>query len=198
MKKLGLFLSAFAFVMVLGVTAFSQVPAAPGKIGWIDTGAFADEKAGIAKYVNAYKALATEAKPKETELVGIQTKIQTLAKELQDMQKAAPAVPIKPEVVTAKQSEGQRLERELKFKKEEYDAFIQRRGGEILGPVNQDIGRAISDFGKQKGYSAIFDIEKLAQVGAILHLEPTANVTKDFIAFYNARPAGAATAARPN
>ena len=196
MKKFGLFVSAFAFVIFLGVTAFSQVPVG-GKIGWIDTGEFADEKAGIAKYVNAYKALASEAKPKETELVGIQTKPQTIAKELQDMQKAAPAVPIKADVVTAKQNEGARLERELKFKKEEYDAFIQRRGGEILGPVNQDIGKAIGEFGKQKGYVAIFDLEKLAQAGAILHLEPSANVTKEFIAFYNARPAAAATAVAP-
>src|SRR5688500_6734199 len=106
MKKIGLFVSAFAFVTVLGVTAFGQVPVAPGKIGWIDTGACADEKAGIAKYVSAYKSLASEAKPKETELIGIQTRIQTIAKELQDMQKAAPAVPIKAEVVTAKQTEG--------------------------------------------------------------------------------------------
>jgi Skp family chaperone for outer membrane proteins len=196
MKKLGLFVSAFAFVMVLGVTAFSQVPVS-GKLGWIDTGEFADEKAGIAKYINAYKALATEAKPKETELVGIQTKIQTIAKELQDMQKAAPAVPIKQDVFSSKQNEGARLEREFEFKKKEYDAFIQRRGGEILGPVNQDIGKAIGEFGKQKGYAAIFDIEKLAQAGAILHLEPSANVTKEFIAFYNARPAGAATAVTP-
>jgi outer membrane protein len=196
MKKLGLFVSAFAFVMVLGVTAFGQVPVAPGKIGWIDTGAFADEKAGIAKYVSAYKALATEAKPKETELVGIQTRIQTLSSELQKMT-ATTGVPFDEKAARTKRDEGERLARELEFKKKEYDAFVQKRGGEILGPVNQDIGKAIGEFGKQKGYTAIFDIEKLAQVGAILHLEATANVTKDFIAFYNQRPAGAATAATP-
>jgi Skp family chaperone for outer membrane proteins len=197
MKKCGLITAAFAFVVFLGATAFAQVPVATGKIGWIDSGAFADEKAGITKYVNAYKALATEAKPRETELVGIQTKIQTIAKELDDMSKAAATVPIKQDVAAAKQDEGARLQREFEFKKKEYDAFIQKRGGEILGPVNQDIGKAISDFGKQKGYTAIFDIDKLAQVGAILHLDAAANVTKEFIAFYNTRPAGAATAATP-
>lgn len=196
MKKLGFIASAFVFVFVLGVSAFAQVPAAPGKIGWIDTGEFSDEKTGILKYVNAYKALANEAKPRETEMIGIQTKIQTITADLRKMQENT-AVPIDQKAAVAKRDEGERLSRELKFKKEEYDAFVQKRGGEILGPVNQDIGKAIADFGKAKGYVAIFDIEKLAQAGAILHLEPTANITKEFIAFYNARPAGAATAATP-
>lgn len=191
MKKFGFIAAALVFVFTLGITAFGQVQ--PTKIGWIDTGAFGDEKAGITKYVNAYKALANEAKPRETELVGIQTKIQTIAEDLRKMQ-ANPAVPVDQKAALAKKDEGEKLARELEFKKKEYDAFVQKRGGEILGPLNQDIGKAIADYGKQKGYVAIFDIEKLAQAGAILHLEPTADVTKDFIAFYNARPA-AATAA---
>ena len=195
MKKVGLFVSAFAFVVFLGMTAFAQVPVS-GKLGWIDTGEFADEKAGIMKYVNAYKALATEAKPKETELVGIQTRIQTISTDLRKMTEN-PAVPVDQKAAAAKRDEGERLTRELEFKKKEHDAFIQKRGGEILGPVNQDIGKAIGEFGKVKGYTAIFDIDKLAQAGAILHLEPSANITKEFIVFYNARPAGAATAVTP-
>ena len=194
MKKFGFIAAAFVFVFALGITAFVQTP--PTKIGWIDTGAFGDEKAGITKYVNAYKSLANEAKPRETELVGIQTKIRTIAEDLQKMQ-SNPAVPVDQKAALAKKDEGEKLARELEFKKKEYDAFVQKRGGEILGPLNADIGKAIADYGKQKGYVAIFDIEKLAQAGAILHLEPTADVTKDFIAFYNARPAAATAAATP-
>lgn len=195
MKKFGFIAAAFLFVFVLGATAFGQVPVQT-KIGWIDTSAFNDEKGGIVKYVNAYKALSNEVKPRETELVGIQTKIQTISAELQKMTENK-AVPFDEKAAYAKKDEGERLARELEFKKKEYDAFVQRRGGEILGPLNADIGKAISDFGKQKGYVAIFDIEKLAQAGAILHLEESANVTKDFIAFYNARPAAATAAATP-
>jgi Skp family chaperone for outer membrane proteins len=194
MKKFGLIAATFAFMVMLGSAAFAQAPT--GKIGWVDTGAFGDEKAGIMKYVSAYKALANEAKPRETELVGIQTKIQTISADLQKMQ-ANTAVPIDEKAALAKRDEGERLTRELEFKKKEYDAFVQKRGGEILGPINQDIGKALSDFGKQKGYVAIFDLDKLAQAGAILHLDSTANITKEFIIFYNARPAGAATASVP-
>ena len=195
MKNIGLFAAAILLVAFCGSIAFAQ-PAAPTKIGWIDTGAFGDEKEGILKYVSAYKALAGEAKPRETELIGIQTKIQNISKELQSMQ-ANTAVPVDEKTALAKRDEGERLSRELEFKKKEYDAFVQKRGGEILGPVNQDIGKAIQEFGKQKGYLAIFDIDKLAQAGAILHLETGANVTKEFVAFYNARQAGTAAAATP-
>lgn len=197
MKNIGLFAAAVLLMVFCGTFANAQPSApAPTKIGWIDTGAFGDDKDGILKYINAYKALANEAKPRETELVGIQTKIQNLSKELQSMQQNT-AVPIDEKAALAKKDEGERLTRELEFKKKEYDAFVQKRGGEILGPVNQDIGKAIGEFGKQKGYLAIFDIDKLAQAGAILHLETSANVTKEFITFYNARQPGAATAATP-
>ena len=104
MKKFGFIAAAFLSVFMLGGMAFGQAPA-PTKIGWIDTGAFNDEKAGILKYVNAYKALANEAKPRETELIGIQTKIQTISKELQTMTENK-AVPFNEQAAYAKKDEG--------------------------------------------------------------------------------------------
>ncbi len=186
----GLFLAA-----IFTVSASAQTAAA-GKMVWIDTQAFADEKEGITRFVNAFKALGTEARPKEQELVNIQNKVAAIAEDLRKMQ-ANPAVPIDRNVAQTKQDEGQRLQREFEFKKKEYDAFVEKRTGEVLGPINQDIGRAISDFAKQKGYAAVMDIDKLVQAGAILYLEPSADVTKEFITFYNARPAGSATASNP-
>jgi Skp family chaperone for outer membrane proteins len=199
MKKFGFFAAAVLFALLLGISAFAQAPAqpAPTKIGWIDTGVFNDEKDGIVKYVNAYKALANEAKPRETELMGLQTKIQTIQADLQKMADNSKVVPIDEKAALAKKDEGERLAREFDFKKKEYDAFVQKRGGEIIGPLNADIGKAIADFGKSKGYVVIFDIQKLDQAGAILHLEPTANITKEFITFYNARTPAATAATTP-
>ena len=194
MKKFGFIAAALMFVFTFGATAFGQTQP-PTKIGWIDTGAFSDEKEGIVKYVNAYKSLSNEVKPRETELVGIQTKIQNIAKELQTPPPAG--VPVNQQAMATKREEGERLARELEFKKKEYDAFVQKRGGEILGPLNADIGKAIADFGKQKGYVAILDIGKLADAGAILHLDAGANVTKEFVTFYNARPAAATASTTP-
>ena len=57
----------------------------------------------------------------------------------------------------------------------------------MLGPIRLDIGNAIQEFTKKNGYVMIFDITKLNQ--AILGLDETADVTKQFITYYNARPA---------
>lgn len=184
---------SFIFTAIFAGAAMGQ---ATTKIGWLDTGAFANEKGGITKYINAYKALGAEVKPKETELVTIQTKIKTIADDITKMQ-AAKGVPFDAKTATSKQEEGQRLQREFEFKKKEYDAFVERRGADVIGPIQADISRAIQEFAKQKGYVAILDIDKLANAGAILALDTAANITAEFITFYNARPAGSATAATP-
>lgn len=201
MKRVSLFVVSLVFAAVFSVSAFGQntgaaQPAQAGKIGWINTAAFADEKEGVTKYINALKALDVEMKPRVTELQGIQTKVQNLAKELQTMQ-ANTAVPVKPEAIQAKQEEGQRLQREFEFKKKEYDAAVESRSSAVLGPVSDDISKAIETYAKQKGYSVVLDIAALANANAILVLDPTANITKDFITYYNTRPATTATTVTP-
>ena len=176
--------------------AFAQgTTAAPGsKMGWIDTRFFGDDKEGIKRLTAAYTALEREAQPKEQELTGIENRLRSIATEIDNIRKAAAAPsgpPVDPKTITDKQDEGARFQRELEFKKKEYEAFIQKRSNELLGPINQDIVRQISEFAKQKGYAVVFDISKMIEAGAILHLDATADITKEFITFYNARPATA-------
>lgn len=189
-------ISLFAVIVFIAAVSAVSAQTATGKIGWIDTGAFGDEKEGIKRFTNALTALGNEVKPKETELINLQTRINTIAEDIRKLTGTPGAVPTG-DTLRAKQEEGARLQREFEFKKKEYDALLEKRTGEVLGPINQDIGKALDDFAKQKGYTAILDIDKLAQAGAILVLDPTAVITKEFITFYNARPAGAATASAP-
>lgn len=198
MKKITSLAVSFIFAAVFAVSAFAQAGAqpAPAKIGWIDTGAFADDKAGITKFVNALKALDTEFKPRVTELSTLDTKIKSIATELEIMQKNT-AVPINQATVAAKQEEGQRLQRELEFKQKDAEAAFQARRNVVLGPINTDIGKAIQDYAKQKGFAVVLDIAALANANAILVLDPTADITKDFIAYFNTRPATTATTATP-
>lgn len=197
MKRIGLAAFSFMLVAIFGVSAFAQTSgaqAAAGRIGWINTTEFGDEKTGITRFVNAYKVLAGEVKLKETEMVAMQTKLQGIASDLDKLRSNPVADPA---AIAAKQDEGEKLQRDLKYKKEDYDAFVQKRSNALLGPIQADIGKAIQEFAKQKGYTAILDIDKLGQAGAILALDSTANISKDFIAFYNARPATAAAVAAP-
>ncbi len=194
MKRFSLIGASFIFVAVFAVSAFAQtVPVT--KIGWLDTGAFAEEN-GVVKYINALKALDAEVKPFATELQTIQAKLKTISDDLTKMQ-SNPAIPVDPKAFAAKQEEGQRLQREGEFKKKEYDARVERRSGEVLGPISADILRAVQDYAKQKGYAVVLDIDKLAQANVLLVLDPSANITKEFITYYNARPAGTATTAVP-
>ena len=195
MRRISTIAVSFIFAAMFAITALGQAPAA-GKIGWIDTGMFADEKEGVTKYNNAIKALDTEMRPTVTSLQGLQTKIQNIAEEIRKMT-SNPAVPVNQQAVALKQEEGQKLQRDFEYQKKDYDAKLEKRSGEVLGPVSADISRAIQDYAKQKGYAVVLDIAALANNGAILALDASANITKDFIVFYNARPATTATNTTP-
>jgi Skp family chaperone for outer membrane proteins len=192
MKRISLLAVSFIFASLAAVSSFAQTPAqtATGKIGWIDTGEFSNPQGGIGKYINAMKAIDTEMQPRVNELTTIEQKIKTIIDDVNKMN-SNPAVPVKPEVLAAKQEEAQRLQREGQFKKQEYDAAREKRNNEVLGPITGDILKAVSEYAKAKGYSVILDIGPLYDARAVLFVDTGANVTKDFIAFYNARPASA-------
>lgn len=205
MKRISTIAVSFVFAAIFAVSAFAQTgtptgtQAAATKIGWLDTGAFAgDEKGlnGVTKYINALAALDAEMKPRVTELNGIQAKLKTISDDLTKMT-SNPAVPVDQKAAAAKQDEGQRLQREFEFKKKEYDAAVEKRSGEVLGPVSTEISRSIQEYAKARGYAVILDIAALANANAILALDASANITKDFITYFNTRPAGTATATPP-
>lgn len=204
MKRIYIFAASFIFTVVMAASAFAQGAAQPaaGKIGWLDTGGFADEKGGVTKYVNAIKAVEAEMKPRALELQTLQNKLQAIADDLSKLQAACqnPAIPCDQKAAAAKQEEGQRLKRELDFKQKEAQAAYEKRRTEVLGPITNTIFLALQDYAKLKGYSVILDVAALGapdQPSPILVLDPSADITKDFITYYNARPATTATNAIP-
>ena len=67
-----------------------------------------------------------------------------------------------------------------------------------MGPIRQEIGKALQDYAKQKGIALILDAAKLDGAGLILAFDPErVDVTRDFITFFNARPATTATTTVP-
>ena len=91
----------------------------------------------------------------------------------------------------AKVEEYDKLGRDYKFKQEDVRVRYQRRRQEVLGPILLDIGKAMQEFAKQKGFSMILDASKLGESGVLLALDDKVDLTRDFITFYNARPATA-------
>lgn len=200
MKTFRSIAAGFVFAAIFAVSAFAQAQPTATKIGIINTTAF-DDKAGITKYVAAANTLEKEFLPVDTELRTMATKIEALQKEIQTLQaqaqQANPAVPINVQSVNAKVGDYEKLTREFKFKQEAAKADYERREAVVLGPIRQDIGKAMQEFAKQKGYSFIFDAANLDKAGLILAFDEKYNVTAEFITFYNARPAGTATTSVP-
>ncbi len=186
------------FAAIFAVSAFAQT-APVGKIGLVNTLAF-DDKAGITKYVNVLTSLETEFKPKNDELTTLATKYQALQKELQNYQEMASKgtkIPISDADLQKKADELDRMGRDIKFKQEDAKAQYQRRYQVVVGPVYQDIMKAMQDFTKQKGFSIILDGAKLEEAGILIGFDDKYDVTKEFIIFYNTRPATTATNAKP-
>ena len=203
MKRFSLIAACFIFTAVFSISAFGQVPAATatGKIGLVNVNAFGDDKAGITKFRNALNSLEPEFSKINADLKTMQTRLQVLATEIQGLQKpSAPGIPDKkdPAVLAAKIEEGQNLEVSIKRMQEDGKAKYERRYQQVVGPVFGDIIKALNDYAKQKGYAVILDGAKLEESGILMGFDDKYDVTKDFVVFYNARPAGTATAAKPN
>jgi Skp family chaperone for outer membrane proteins len=203
MRRFSFFAASFIFAAVFAVSAFGQVPAgqtAPFKMAVIDTDAFAATTGGITRYSAARKALADEFRPLENELQGMVTKYSALGTEIKKLQDQAAAgtVPIDQKSANLKIEEYQNLELAIKRKEEDGKTRAARREPQVMGPILQEIHKALNDYAKAKGYALILDSAKLGNAGVILAFdEAKVDVTKDFIAYFNARPAATASTAAP-
>ena len=202
MRRFSFIAASFIFAAIFTVSAFAQAPAqpAPFKMAVIDTDAFAAATGGITRYSAARKALSDEFRPLENELQGMVSRYTTLGTEIKKLQDQAATgtVPIDQKTASTKLEEYQNLELAIKRKEEDGKTRAARREPQVMGPILQEIGKALNDYAKAKGLALILDASKLANAGVILaYDEAKVDVTKDFIAFFNARPATTATTATP-
>jgi Skp family chaperone for outer membrane proteins len=189
MKTIRLLAAVAVLTATFAVSAVAQTTG--GKIGLINPDAFYDSTKGITKMVAKLTSLNKEFEIPAADLQKLGARITALQTELKTLEEQARGgkVPVNETTVRQKAEEYDRLTREYKFKEEELKAQIQRREAAELGPVQQDIGKALQEFSKKNGYSIIFDVAKLYDGGMLLGVDETYDVTAAFIAFYNARPA---------
>lgn len=200
MKTFRLIAATFVFAALFAVSAFAQAAAPTGKVGLVNTFAFDDEKVGITKYRNAVSSVEAEFKKDNDDLRAMATRYQTMQTEIQKLQDAVKAnqkLPIPETEVQKKVDDYGKLEREIKFKQEDAKTRYERRYQTVVGPVLDDIMKAMMDFAKQKGYAVILDGAKLQESGILMAFDDKYNVTTEFIQFYNTRPAGTASAVTP-
>lgn len=188
------------FAAVFAVSAFAQTAAPTGRVGLINTYAFGDEKAGITKFRTALASVDGEFKKDNDDLRAMATRFTTMGKEIEGWQNAIKnnqKLPIPETEVQKRVDDYGKLEREIKFKQEDAKTRYERRYQTVVGPIYGDIMKAMQEFAKQKGYAVILDGAKLEESGVLMAFDEKYNVTTEFIAFYNTRPAGTASAAAP-
>ncbi len=153
--------------------------------------AFLDPKTGIAKFNSLLNTLNREFQPRQAELTNLQTRINTLTKEINDTQSVAD-----PNAIRQKRDQLEQANIEFKRKGEDAEAAYNRRRQEIFLPLQQDIGKALEAFAKARGITVIVDGSQVP----VLYAADSLDITRAFINDFNAKnPATAAvTPAAPN
>src|ERR1041385_7971060 len=164
----------------------------PSRIAAIDTSMFTDEKAGIFRVIDATMSLRNEFRARDQELKAIQVRLDAL---VEDIQKMRQANPVDPKTIQAKQEEGLRLQQDFDARKQRYQQDYERRYGQVMGPVTQQVGKALDEFAAQHGITMTLDVSKM--LPAILTALPTVDVTAAFIAEFNRKNPRGPSVTRP-
>ena len=148
------------------------------KMAMIYSDAFLDPKTGIARYNSLLTTLNREFQPRQTDLQGMQTRIQTLTKEIEDTQAVAA-----PEAIRQKRDQLAQLSTDFKRKGEDAEAAYNKRRQEIFMPLQQDIGKALEAFAKARGITVIVDGSQVP----VVYAAEAIDITRAFIAEFNSK-----------
>jgi outer membrane protein len=204
--KIDRLIVAFAFVLALTVSsAFGQprtAGAAPAqnpaqasaaipesKLALVYSEAFFDAKTGISRFAAVAGTLNREFQPRKTELQTLQTKIETLA---DDIQKTASVAD--PKTLQTKQDQLDQMKKDFQRKGEDAQVAYDRRKKEVFEPLQIDIGKALEVYAKAHNINVIIDGSAVPLVYAADALD----ITRAFINDYNSKnPATAAVTTPP-
>src|ERR1041385_3285508 len=189
-KKLFLFPLIAVLATVCAQHAAAQNGNVPvGKIAVIFSEAFQDPKQGIAKFTVIQNQLNAEFKKPQDDLDAAAKQVQALQDEITRLQSSA--APVDPKSVQAKMNQLDQLKKDSQRKLEDTQALYQKRRTDLLTPLQGDVGKALDAFAKAHSITMVIDG---SQVLGVIYAADGLDITKIFIADYNAR--NPATAAR--
>ena len=169
-----------------GAGAGGQMP--DSKVAVIFTDAFLDQKQGIARINTIAANLEREFKPRQDELQGLQTRIKTATDEINKLQTGG--APVDPKSVQGKIESLDQMKKEFQRKAEDAQAAYTKRQQEVLGPLQEDIGRALEAYAKQRGITVLIDASRVPLIYAADGLD----ITRAFIQEYNSKNPSTAAA----
>jgi Skp family chaperone for outer membrane proteins len=158
------------------------------KMAMIYSDAFLDPKNGIARFNSLLGTLNREFQPRQAELQALQTKINTLTKEIEDTQSVAD-----PNAIRTKRDQLAQMTTEFKRKGEDAEAAYNKRRGEIFTPLQKDIGTALEAFAKARGITVIVDGSQVP----VVYAADSIDITRAFIADFNSKNPATASVTQP-
>jgi Skp family chaperone for outer membrane proteins len=159
------------------------------KIALVDTDAFLDEKQGITKLVTAAKAVEAEFQPRRTELQNLQQQIDKATADLQKVQAVQD-----PKLSAQQQDKIDTMKKDMQRKGEDAQAAYQKRLQDKLGPVYEDIGKALDAYAKAHGITMVLDVTKIQ---GIVSADGSLDITKAFIVEFNSKNPATAALTQP-
>ena len=158
------------------------------KMALIFSNEFLDQKTGIVRFHSLNAILTREFQPRQQELQGMQTRITTLTKEIDDTQNVAD-----PNAIRQKRDQLAQLNLDLKRKTEDAEGAYQKRRDELFTPLRNDIEKAIEAFAKARGITVIMDGSQMP----MLYASNSLDITRAFITDFNAKNPVTATVTQP-
>jgi len=149
------------------------------KIALIDSSAFADEKQGIVRLVNAIKRVNSEFQPRKSELEGLNSQVE---KATADLQKVAGVQD--PKLNQQQADKIEQMKKDLQRKSEDAQASFDKRMQDVLGPISDDISKALDAYAKAHGITLVLDVTKFQ---GIVSASDSLDITRAFITEFNSK-----------
>ncbi len=193
-KKIVLFALFVAASAICSQRAAAQTGSVPtGKIAVIFSEAFQDPKQGIAKFTVIQNQLNSEFKKPQDDLDAAAVKVKTLEDEITKLKSSV--APVDPKSIQSKIEQLDQLRKDSQRKLEDTRALYQQKRNALLGPLQDEVGKALDVFAKAHGITLIIDG---SQVPGVIYAADAMDVTRAFISEYNSKnPATAATTTTP-
>jgi Skp family chaperone for outer membrane proteins len=166
----------------------TNVAVPDSKMAMIYSDAFLDPKTGIARFNSLLSTLNREFEPRRSELQGLQTRINTLQKEIEDTQNVAD-----PNALRQKRDQLTQLTTDLKRKGEDAEGSYNKRRQDIFLPLQQDIGKALEAFAKARGITVIVDGSQVP----VVYAADSIDITRAFINEFNSKNPATASVTTP-
>jgi Skp family chaperone for outer membrane proteins len=157
--------------------ATSGPPSLAGKVAVIDTSAFADEQNGIRRVIEVLRRIDAEFKPRSDELQQMRARYDGLVKQINAGTGDAAAL-------RRAADDADQLKRDIDRRSEDAKTAYQKRVSEQVGPVQDDVFKALDAYAKENGIAIIIDA---SQVPIIFADGPKVDITQNFINIYNQR-----------